>query len=472
MNRQTKIVATIGPATNTPEMIEKLILAGMNVARINFSHGKIEEHRKTINMIREVADRLNVFVGILADTKGPEIRVGTFLNGKVTYKRGSFIKVFKEEMIGDETGFHIPVKELYDDVKIGDYLLIDDGKIRLNIIEKRDDHLYVEVMNTSTIKDKKGVNVPNAHISMPFISEKDSEDIKFAVDMDVEYIALSFVRTADDVASVRSILHYLNALDIEIVSKVESQAAMDNLDAIIEVSDGIMVARGDLGVEVTNELVPLYQKIMISKAIQKGRPVITATHMLESMMNYPRPTRAETSDVANAILDGSDAIMLSGETAVGEYPVESVETMVAISKVIEPAFDYEGIIDKYFHDKQSTVNDAIGLSVSQIASTLADVKAVVAFTETGGTPKRLCKFRPCVPIIAITNNKKTCRKLSYFWGVYPVYRKDYSDILSYDRVGIEVAKELGLKSGDKIIITSGYAQQHGSTNTIRIIDVN
>ena len=225
------------------------------------------------------------------------------------------------------------------------------------------------------------------HITMPFISAKDSEDIKFAEAMDVDYIALSFVRTPGDVLSVRSILSFLNAKHIEIIAKIESQAAMDDIDAIIEVSDGIMVARGDLGVEVTNELVPLYQKIMISKAIQAGRPIITATHMLESMMSYPRPTRAETSDVANAILDGSDAIMLSGETAAGEYPVESVETMVSIAKVIEPAFDYEGILDKYFHNKQSTVNDAIGLTVSQIASTLSDVKAVVAFTETGGTPK-------------------------------------------------------------------------------------
>lgn len=472
MTKQTKIVATLGPATNSPEMIEKLILAGMNVARINFSHGKIEEHRKTINIVRETAERLGKFIGILADTKGPEVRVGEFENGEAYYKRGDFIKIFKNEMLGDKTGFHIPVKELYDDVNIGDFILIDDGKVRFKVIEKRDEYLYVEVMNSGKIKSKKGVNVPGVHISMPFISKKDSEDIAFAVEMDVDIIALSFVRTPNDVLSVRSILHFLNADSIEIVAKIESQGAMDEIDAILDVCDGVMVARGDLGVEVSNEVVPLYQKIMISKAIQKGRPVITATHMLESMMNYPRPTRAETSDVANAILDGSDAIMLSGETAIGEYPVESVETMVAISKAIEPAFDYEGILDKYFHNPQSTVNDAIGLSVSQIASTLADVKAVVAFTETGGTPKRLGKFRPCVPIIAVTNNRKTCTKLSYYWGVHPIYRKDYTDFLSYDRVGIEVAKEMGLKAGDKIIITSGYAQQHGSTNTLRIIDVN
>lgn len=471
MNKQTKIVATIGPATNSPEMIEKLIFAGVNVARINFSHGKIEEHRKTINMIRETAEKLGKYIGILADTKGPEVRVGDFVDGGVSYKRGEFIKIYKEEMLGDETGFNIPTKELFEDVQVGTFILVNDGKIRFKVIEKRDDHLYVEVMNSGKVTDKKGVNVPGVNISMPFISEKDYEDITFAAEMDVDFIALSFVTKPKDILDVKEILEKNGKEGIELISKIEAQAAMDEIDGILDVSDGVMVARGDFGVEVSDELVPLYQKIIISKAISKGRPVITATHMLESMTNYPRPTRAETSDVANAIFDGSDAVMLSGESAVGEYPVEAVETMTAIAKAIEPAFDYEGLLDKYFHSPQSTVNDAIGLSVSQIASSLKDVKAVVAFTETGGTAKRLCKFRPCVPIIAVTNRKKTCTQLSYYWGVHAVYRKDYTDFLSYDRVGIEVAKEMGLKVGDKIIITSGYAQQHGTTNTLRIIDV-
>lgn len=471
MNKQTKIVATIGPATNSPEMIEKLIFAGVNVARINFSHGKIEDHRKTINMIRETAERLGKFIGILADTKGPEVRVGDFVDGGVSYKKGEFIKIYKNEMLGDETGFNIPTEELFDDVEVGTFILVNDGKIRFKVIEKREDHLYVEVMNSGKVTNKKGVNVPGVHISMPFISEKDYEDITFAAEMDVDFIALSFVRTPQDILDVREILKKKGKEGIELISKIEAQAAMDEIDGILDVSDGVMVARGDFGVEVSDELVPLYQKIIISKAISKGRPVITATHMLESMINYPRPTRAETSDVANAIFDGSDAVMLSGESAVGEYPVEAVETMTAIAKAIEPSFDYVGLLDKYFHTPQSTVNDAIGLSVSQIASSLKDVKAVVAFTETGGTAKRLCKFRPCVPIIAVTNRKKTCTQLSYYWGVHAVYRKDYTDFLSYDRVGIEVAKEMGLKVGDKIIITSGYAQQHGTTNTLRIIDV-
>lgn len=324
MYRKTKIVCTIGPASESPKIIEKLILAGMNVARLNFSHGTHEEHLAKINTIREVSKKLNRYVGILLDTKGPEIRTGQFENGSVRYKRGEVIKIFQKPMLGNKEGFHIPTPELFTDVGINDYILVDDGKIRLNVIDKQPDYLVVEVMNSGVISDRKGINTPGVHISIPFISKKDAEDIAFAAKADVDMIALSFVRNKDDVNSIRSILKYLDAGDIEIISKIESQAAMDNIDEILDVSDGIMVARGDLGVEVSLQLVPLYQKKMIQKANERGKPVITATHMLESMIMNPRPTRAEASDVANAILDGSDAIMLSGETASGEYPIESV----------------------------------------------------------------------------------------------------------------------------------------------------
>ena len=469
MFNKTKIVCTIGPATNTPEAIKHLILAGMNVARVNFSHGTHEEHEKVIAMIRDVASKLNRHVGILADTKGPEIRTGEFDNGGVFYKRGEQIKIFKKEMVGNKEGFHVTTPEFYKDLNVNDIVLVDDGKVRLQVIHKEPDYLLVEVKNSGTIKNRKGINTPGVHISMPFISKKDSSDIAFSVKMDVDMIALSFVRTAEDVNSIRSILKFLDGQDIDLISKIESQTAMDNIDQILDVSDGIMVARGDLGVEVSLQLVPLYQKLLIQKANEKGKPVITATHMLESMMQNPRPTRAEASDVANAILDGSDAIMLSGETAAGEYPTESVETMSIIAEAIEPQLIMNDFKKQFILTR--TVNDAIGMSVSQIALTLPEVQAVIAFTETGGTPKRLCKFRPSVPIIAITNQKKTCTKLSYYWGVHTVYRDDYTDFLSYDRVANEVAKEIGLKVGDKIIITSGYAQQHGSTNTVRIIDV-
>ncbi|HHT39424.1 MAG TPA: pyruvate kinase, partial [Acholeplasmataceae bacterium] len=266
-------------------------------------------------------------------------------------------------------------------------------------------------------------------------------------------------------------LNFLDGNYIELISKIESQQAMDELENILKASDGIMVARGDLGVEVSTQAVPLYQKRMIAKANEMGRPVITATHMLESMVHTPRPTRAEASDVANAILDGSDAIMLSGETATGLYPIEAVKTMDIIAKTIEPTIDFENRLQKSILTSEKTVNDAIGMSVAQQALLLDDVKAVFAFTETGGTAKRLCKFRPSVPLIAITKELKTCHKLSYYWGVTSVFRDDYSDFVSYDRVAVDVAKQIGYQNGDKIIITSGYLQQHGSTNTIRIIEI-
>ncbi len=471
LNRKTKIVCTIGPATNTPEMIEKLIKAGMNVARLNFSHGTHEEHERIIKIIREKSKELNTHVGILVDTKGPEIRTGAFENGSVSYEKGDIVKIFKKEVLGTKEGFHINVKELFHDMSIGNIILIDDGKVKLNVIEVREEYLLCEVANKGVIKDHKGVNTPGVHVSMPFVSKKDSKDLDFAVKMDVDMIALSFVRTAGDVMQIRSILNFLDSKKIELISKIESQQAMDALEEILNVSDGIMVARGDLGVEVSTQVVPLYQKKMITMANEKGKPVITATHMLESMMHTPRPTRAEASDVANAILDGSDAIMLSGESASGLYPIEAVETMDIIAKTIEPTIDYENRLQKSLLTSEKTVNDAIGMSVAQSALILPDVAAVFAFTETGGTAKRLCKFRPSVPLIAITKEEKTCNKLTYYWGITSVFRDDYNDFISYDRVAIDVAKQLGYTNGAKIIITSGYLQQHGSTNTIRILEI-
>lgn len=471
MKRKTKIICTIGPSSESEIMIERMIEAGMNVARLNFSHGSHEEHKNRMETIRKVSARMGKYVGILADTKGPEIRTGVFENGFASFKKGEIVKVHKEPILGTKDAFHIDCRELYDDIKVGDFLLIDDGKMRLNIIEATPDVLTCEIVNNGIIKTKKGVNVPNVKLSMPFVSKKDKEDIEFCANMQVDMIALSFVRRKEDVLEIKQILKDLNAPRIELIAKIESQEGVDELDGILEVSDGVMVARGDLGVEVSTQLVPLYQKRIIAKANEKGKPVITATHMLESMMSNPRPTRAEASDVANAILDGSDAIMLSGESAAGEYPVESVMTMDTIAKAIEENIPYYDKLQKAIASSQPTVNDAIGISVSQSALILPEVKAIVAFTETGGTPKRLCKFRPSVPIIAVANNDKTCTKLTYYWGVISAYRKDFTDMGSYDRVAAEVAREFGLVKGDKIIITSGWAQQHGSTNTLRIIEI-
>jgi pyruvate kinase len=471
MIRKTKIICTIGPAIESESMISKMIDAGMNVARLNFSHANHEEHLARIKMIRKVSKEKGRYIGVMADTKGPEIRTGKFENDKAEFKTGDIIEVHRENILGNSKRFHIDCNELYDDMKPGEFILIDDGKIKLTVLDNKDGIMKCEVMNSGVIKTKKGVNVPNVKLSMPFISQKDHDDIVFAASNDVDMFALSFVRRKEDVLEVRKILKDMGKGDIEIISKIENQEGVDNLDDILAVSDGIMVARGDLGVEVSTQLVPLYQKHIIKKANEAGKPVITATHMLESMMTSPRPTRAEASDVANAILDGSDAIMLSGESAAGEYPIEAVLTMDTIAKAIEPSIPYRERLEHNIKTSQQTVNDAIGIAVSQTALSLPKAEVVVAFTETGGTAKRICKFRPSTPIIAITDSLKTCHRLSYYWGVHPSYRENVSDYSLYDKAAIDTAKAFGYKSGTTLIITSGWAQHHGSTNTMRIIDI-
>jgi pyruvate kinase len=471
MERKTKIICTVGPAIESEEMISKMIDAGMNVARLNFSHADHTEHLARIKMIRKIAKDKERFIGILADTKGPEIRTGKFENDKAEFKTGDIVEVHRENILGNSKRFHIDCNELYDDLEPGNFILIDDGKIKLTVLENKDGIMKCQIMNSGVIKTKKGVNVPNVKLSMPFVSKKDHEDIVFAANENVDMFALSFVRRKEDVLEVRKILNDMGKSNIEIISKIENQEGVDNLDEILAVSDGVMVARGDLGVEVSTELVPLYQKRIIKKANEFGKPVITATHMLESMMLSPRPTRAEASDVANAILDGSDAIMLSGESAAGEYPIEAVLTMDTIAKAIEPSIAYREKLEHSIRTSQQTINDAIGIAVSQTALSLPKAEVIIAFTETGGTAKRICKFRPSVPIIAITDNYETCHRLTHYWGVFAAYRKNVTDYSLYDKVAIEVAKDFGYKSGTTLIMTSGWAQKHGSTNTLRIIDI-
>lgn len=471
MKRKTKIICTIGPAIDSYDMIGKMIDAGMNVGRLNFSHGSHEEHFNRIQMIRQIAKEKNRYIGIMADTKGPEIRCGLFENNQVPFKKGDLVEITNEEVLGTKDRFHVACPELFSDLKVNDYLLIDDGKMKLTVIEKTATGFLCRVENSGLLKSRKGVNVPNVKLSMPFVSEKDKNDILFAAQSGVDMIALSFVRRKEDVLAIRAILETIGKADIELIAKIENQEGVDNLDEILEVSNGIMVARGDLGVEVSTQLVPIYQKKIIKKANEVGKPVITATHMLESMMFSPRPTRAEASDVANAILDGSDAIMLSGESAAGEYPVESVLTMDTIAKTIEDIIPYEDKLAYAIKTKHKTVNDAIGIAVAQTALTLPEAEVIIAFTETGGTAKRMCKFRPSVPIIAITDSVETCQKLSYYWGVFASLSEDISSIEMHDQVAIKVAKDFGFQSGATMIITSGWGQKHGSTNTLRIIDL-
>lgn len=471
MIRKTKIVCTVGPAIDNEVMIAKMIDAGMNVTRLNFSHANHEEHGDRIKMIRKVAKEKGKFIGVLADTKGPEIRCGLFENGSATFAQGDVVEIHRENILGNKERFHVDCDELYDDISVGEFLLIDDGKIKLTVLEVKDGVLKCEINNPGVIKNRKGVNVPNVKLSMPFVSKKDHDDIVFVAKQDVDMIALSFVRRMEDVLEVREILKKAGNPYIELIAKIENQEGVDNLQSILEVADGVMVARGDLGVEVSTQFVPLYQKRIIKLANEMGKPVITATHMLESMQQSPRPTRAEASDVANAILDGSDGIMLSGESAAGNYPIEAVQVMDTIAKAIENSIPYEAILQRSIKTQQHTVNDAIGIAVSQTALALDNVVAIVAFTETGGTARRICKFRPSVPIYAVSDHFDTCHHLAYYWGVTTVYGEDVKDITKYDVRAIDVAKAQGHKPGEQIIITSGWAQQHGSTNSMRIITI-
>lgn len=470
--KKTKIICTIGPASNSEEMILALAQRGMNICRLNFSHNNHEGHLQTINKIRNVCDRSGYLISIMADTKGPEIRCGDMENGSVDFKTGDIVDVVREEVLGNKERFTILVPELFDDVQINDYLLIDDGKIRLTIIDKpQDGVLKCRVENFGVIKTRKGVNVPNVKLSMPFVSKKDEADIRFAARNTCDFIAASFVRRAEDVLAIRDILIDENRPEMQIIAKIENQEGYDNLEEILEVADGIMVARGDLGVEVSTQLVPIYQKTMIEKANKWGKPVITATHMLESMMGNPRPTRAEASDVANAILDGSDAIMTSGETAAGAYPLETVETMNTIATAIEKIIKYSDILNNAKQSSKRTIQDSIGLAVAEMSLQLDNVKAIIAFTQSGSTARRISKFRPQVPILAVTFTPETQRSIQAHWGVIPILSDIQNNMHNDDELASIIAKNYGLVAGDNVIITAGYPTGEGTTNMLKVVEI-
>lgn len=471
MKRKTKIFCTLGPVSSTPEMLDKMMEAGMNVARMNFSHSTHEEHLERMNMVREVAAKRNQEIAILLDTKGPEIRCGLMENDSVDFKMGDIVKVVRDEVIGNHDRFQIIVPELFDDVKPGHYLLIDDGKIRLTILEVGDGELTCRVENPGPIKSRKGVNVPNVRLSMPFLSAKDESDIRFGCKQNVDYIAASFTRRAEDVEAIRKVLLDEGKNTIQIIAKIENQEGYDNLDSILDVADGIMVARGDLGVEVSTALVPIYQKNMIRRCNERGKVVVTATHMLESMQQNPRPTRAEASDVANAVLDGSDAIMLSGESAAGNYPIESISTMNLIATTIEnEVYPYNDKLAKAIQSCERTRTDAVAMSVAETALNL-DIAAIVAFTDSGATAKRVSKFRPKSPILAVTTSVDTQRKLAAVWGVTPMFDDTPMTLDKMDIKAQKAAKIAGIPSGELIIIVCGYPGGSGNTNTFRIVEV-
>ena len=468
--RKTKIVCTIGPASESEEMIEKLINAGMNVARLNFSHGSHEEHKGRIDTIRKVAKCLNKTVAILLDTKGPEIRTHNMKDGVIELEKGKEVIVSMSEVEGTPEKFSVTYDNLINDVQVGSYILLDDGLVELQVkdIDHNNGEVKCDILNTGELKNKKGVNLPGVKVNLPGITDKDADDIRFGIKEDVDFIAASFVRRPSDVLDIREILEQEKA-NITIFPKIENQEGIDNIEEILEVSDGLMVARGDMGVEIPPEKVPMVQKDLIRKCNKLGKPVITATQMLDSMQRNPRATRAEASDVANAIYDGTDAVMLSGETAAGLYPEEAVKTMRNIAVSAEAAQDYKKLLSDRTKLVETSLVNAIGISVAHTALNL-NVKAIVAATESGSTARTISKYRPHSDIIAVTPSEKTARQCAIVWGVYPVVKegRKNTDALLNNAVATAVETER-VQNGDLIIITAGVPTgEKGTTNMMKI----
>lgn len=468
--KKTKIVATIGPASESEEVLRELFSNGLNVCRLNFSHGTHEEHQERIDRIKRIREDMNLPIAIMLDTKGPEIRLGDFENDQIELNQGDTFTLTTRDIMGNEEIVSVSYKNLPQDVEIGGRILIDDGLVELKIVEiKEDTDIKCTAINSGLLENHKGVNVPNVKINLPAVTDKDIEDIKFGIKNNVDFLAVSFVRTADDVTVIRKILEDNGGQNIDIISKVESQQGVDNLDEIILMSDGIMVARGDLGVEVKSQEIPLIQKEMIKKCNIAGKPVITATQMLDSMVRNPRPTRAEVTDVANAILDGSGAIMLSGETAAGKYPLDSVKMMYEIARTTEKALDYEELLRVRSRQTQQNTTNAIGKSTCTTAADL-DAKAIITATSSGHTSRAISKFRPKAPIIAATNTEAVRRKLALEWGVYPVLAGDSATTDEVIDESIASALEAGyVEEGDLVVLTAGVpVGLSGTTNLIKV----
>ena len=469
--RKTKIVCTIGPASESEEMLEKLIKAGMNVARLNFSHGDHAEHKARMDTIRKVSKRLGKTVAILLDTKGPEIRTHNMKDGLIELEKGSEVTVSMTEVEGTPEKFSVTYENLINDVEEGSYILLDDGLIELQVksIDKANGEVLCDVLNTGELKNKKGVNLPGVKVSLPGITDKDADDINFGISEGVDFIAASFVRRPSDVLDIRKLLEAKQNKNISIIPKIENQEGIDNIKEILEVSDGLMVARGDMGVEIPPESVPMVQKDLIRQCNKLGKPVITATQMLDSMQRNPRATRAEASDVANAIYDGTDAVMLSGETAAGQYPEEAVKTMRNIAVSAEAEKKKKKLLSDRTKLVETSLVNAIGVSVAHTALNL-NVKAIVAATESGSTARTISKYRPQSDIIAVTPNAETARQCALVWGIFPVVKegRKTTDALLNNAVATAVETER-VQNGDLIIITAGVPTgEKGTTNMMKL----
>jgi len=468
--QKTKMVFTIGPASQSEEVLSKLIEAGMNASRHNFSHGTHEEHRERMQMIKEMREKLDKHIAIMLDTKGPEIRTGDFYVKQVELKEGSAFTVYcGENVIGDESKCSISYDGLYHDVKSGDRILIDDGLVELQVQSVEVNKINTVVMNSGFVGNHKGVNVPGVAVALPAMTEKDVEDLKFGCGMEVDLVAASFIRKAADVLAIRKVLESNGGADIQIFSKIENREGVDNIDEIIKFSDGIMVARGDMGVEIPIEEVPLAQKMIIGKCNKAGKPVITATQMLDSMIRNPRPTRAEASDVANAIFDGTDAVMLSGESANGKYPVEAARTMARIAQAAEAHIDYEAVLNAKKGLHIQNVPNAICLATCTTASEL-NASAIITATQSGYTARTVSMYRPACSIIAVTPSKKVARRLALHWGVVTVNAPSMKNTDELIDKSVAISLNSGfIKKGDLVVIAAGVpVDLSGSTNMMKV----
>ncbi len=467
---KTKIICTMGPASNSAEMIEKMIKAGMNVARLNFSHGTYEEHAAVIARLKAARKKLQVPLAILLDTKGPEIRLKQFAGGTAELTTGDTFTLYANEQAGpgDCHGVAVTYADLPKELKTGDAVLLDDGNIELEVTECTETEVRCQIIAGGTIKNGKGVNLPGVHLDMPHLSDKDKEDLIFGIEHDIDLVAASFIRSKDDVIGMRKFLDYNGGHDIKIVSKIENLEGVENFSEILDYSDGIMVARGDMGVEVAFERLPGLQKRFIKECYQSGKMVITATQMLESMISHPNPTRAEISDVANAVFDGTSAIMLSGETAVGQYPLRAVRAMARIAEQAERDAAEMGAYDQMhydvdFDDFTNAVCDAACIMAKDIQAA-----AIITLTNSGRSARRMSKFRPAQPVVAATPKEKTFHQLALSWGVYPVLARIQENQEELFRHAIDCAKQIDIVSeGDRVVICAGVPVG-GTTNTLKV----
>lgn len=465
--KMTKVVCTIGPKTESVEMLTKLVESGMNVMRLNFSHGDFEEHGTRIKRIREVMEKTGKNIGILLDTKGPEIRTGKLEGGKdILLEAGNTIAITTDySHVGNKDKISVSYPGIVHDLKPGNTVLLDDGLVGLEVTEIKGNEIICKVINTGELGETKGVNLPGVSVGLPALSEKDIADLKFGCEQGVDFVAASFIRKASDVAEVRKVLDENGGANIKIIPKIENQEGVDNFDEILELSDGIMVARGDLGVEIPAEEVPFVQKMMIRKCNAAGKPVITATQMLDSMIRNPRPTRAEAGDVANAILDGTDAVMLSGESAKGKYPVEAVQMMASISKRTDEFKKFKNIVVPQVGSV--TVTEAISLGAVE-STQLLDAKMIICWTKTGRAARMLRKYGPTVPIIALTDSEQTARQLALVRGVRAYVEKNLDKTDDFFKKAKEVAsKHEEVKRGELVVLVTGISET-GTTNTFKV----